>query len=49
MKVAAYHSAKPGIRVHHNESNCTEGNNIETYNRQGGTGGLPLCSHCQRM
>ncbi len=48
-KVAAYHSAKAGTKVHHNNNQCTEGNNIESYNRRSGTGGLPLCSHCQRL
>lgn len=49
MKTQPFHSAKPGTRVHHNESKCTEGNNIESYNRRSGTGGLPLCAHCQRL
>jgi len=49
MKVSPFHSKKPGTTVHHNNSKCTEGNNIETYNRVSGTGGLPLCSHCKRL
>ena len=48
-KVSAYHSAKPGTRVHHNDNRCTEGNNIESYNRRSGTGGHPLCDHCRRL
>jgi len=48
-KVAAYHSKKEGTKVHHNHSECTEGNNIETYNKVAGTGGLPLCDHCKRL
>jgi hypothetical protein len=48
-KVPAYHSAKAGTKVHHNNNKCTEGNNIETYNLRSGTGGLPLCDHCKRL
>ena len=48
-KVPPFHSKKPGTTVHHNNDSCTEGNNIETYNRVPGTGGLPLCSHCRRL
>lgn len=35
--------------VHHNNSACTERNNIEPENVVNGTGGLPLCSHCKRL
>ena len=35
--------------VHHNDTQCTEGNNIEAENRRDGTGGKPLCSHCERL
>lgn len=48
-KVSPFHSAKPGTRVHHNDNRCTEGNNIESYNRRSGTGGHPLCDHCRRL
>lgn len=49
-KVAAFHSKKPNAsKVHHNNSACTEGNNIETANKVAGTGGHPLCSHCARL
>jgi hypothetical protein len=49
-KVTAFHSKKPGApKVHHNNSSCTEGNNIETQNKASGTGGHPLCSHCARL
>jgi hypothetical protein len=48
-KVAAFHSKLPGTTVHHNDNQCTEGNNIESSNRVSGTGGLPLCSHCKRL
>lgn len=48
-KVPAFHSKKPGTTVHHNNSACTEGNNIEWYNRVAGTGGLKLCHHCATL
>ena len=48
-RVSPFHSKLPGTSVHHNNSKCTEGNNIETYNRESGTGGLPLCDHCKRL
>lgn len=35
--------------VHHNNTRCTEGNNIEPRNRMSGTGGKPLCNHCSRL
>lgn len=46
-KTAAFHSIKQ--TVHHNNTSCTEGNNIETVNKRSGTGGKPLCSHCARL
>ena len=49
MKVAPFHSKKAGTTVHHNNNKCTEGNNIEAYNRRSGTGGHPLCQHCKRL
>ncbi len=48
-KVAAFHSTKPGTTVHHNNSTCTEGNNIERHYLASGTGGHPLCQHCSRL
>lgn len=47
MKTSPFHSAKQ--TVHHNNTSCTEGNNIEHINRRPGTGGKPLCAHCQRL
>lgn len=46
-KVAPFHSVKSN--VHHNNSKCTEGNNIERENKREGTGGKPLCSHCKDL
>ena len=48
-KIAAFHSKLPGTSVYHNDNACTEGDNIESYNRVSGTGGLPLCTHCARL
>ena len=39
-----WHSIKSG--VHHNNTNCNTGNNIERENVRLGTGGKPLCSEC---
>jgi hypothetical protein len=47
--VAPFHSKKPGTDVHHDNNLCTEGNNIESYNRVEGTGGLRLCSACAEL
>ena len=35
--------------VYHNNSKCTERNNIEKENVASGTGGLPLCSRCKEL
>ena len=52
MKTAPWHSKNPNIpvnqRVHHNDTTCTEGNNIESYYKQSGTGGYPLCNSCAK-
>jgi hypothetical protein len=32
--------------VHHNNTECNTGNNIETENRRDGDGGKPLCQEC---
>ncbi len=48
-KVAPIHSKKPGTKVYHDESTCTERNNIESYNRVSGTGGLRKCSRCREI
>lgn len=46
--VAPFHS-KRTRDVYHDHNRCTEGNNIESYNRVSGTGNLPKCSHCVRL
>jgi len=49
-KVAPFHSKKKSDRnVYHDNSSCTEGNNIEPQNKVSGTGGRPKCEHCQRL
>ena len=49
-KVAPWHSKAPNDnKVHHDETRCTEGNNIEPRNKASGTGGHPKCSHCRRI
>jgi hypothetical protein len=35
--------------VHHNNTRCTEGNNIEREYLRSGTGGKPLCHHCATL
>lgn len=46
-KVSPFHSKKQD--VHHDNSECTEGNNIERENKESGTGGKPLCQHCKKL
>jgi len=49
-RVSPFHSKLPGTTKYHNNSACTEGDNIESYNRVSGTGsGLTLCDHCARL
>jgi hypothetical protein len=43
-KLFPWHSVKSG--VHHNNTACTTGNNIEIINLRSGTGGKPLCKDC---
>jgi hypothetical protein len=41
----------PSIKqqVHHNDTDCNTGNNIERENVRQGTGGKPLCAECARL
>jgi hypothetical protein len=48
-KVNPFHSKLSGTQVYHDNDRCTVGNNIETYNKVSGTGGLRKCSDCQRL
>ena len=42
-----WHSIKSD--VHHNNTNCNTGNNIERENIRQGTGGKPLCEECKNL
>lgn len=44
-----WYSAKPETDVYHNNTLCTEGNNIETFNVREGQGGKRLCRHCTML
>lgn len=45
-----WHSVKPGTaNVYHDNTRCTEGNNIESYYRRQGTDNRRLCEHCERL
>jgi hypothetical protein len=47
-KVPSFHS-KLQTSVYHNNSACTVGDNIESYNIVKGTGGLRLCDACATL
>lgn len=44
MKTDPWHSINQP--VHHDNTDCNAGNNIETEYRRDGTGGKPLCKEC---
>lgn len=46
-KVSPWHASSSA--VHHNNKNCTTGNNIERGNRRKGDGGKRLCAQCARL
>jgi hypothetical protein len=49
-KVSPWHSSRDSDRkVYHDETKCTEGNNIEDRYRKQGTGGRPKCEHCKKI
>jgi len=49
-KVRPWHSKLILDRnVYHDETRCTEGNNIEPRNRVDGAGGRPKCHHCRAL
>jgi len=45
--ISPWHSAKSD--VHHNNSRCTIGNDIEREYIRNGTGDKPLCSECKKL
>jgi hypothetical protein len=50
MQMSPWHSVKDSDRpVYHDNTECTEGNNIEAENRREGTGNRPKCEHCARL
>jgi hypothetical protein len=49
MRVNPIYSKRPGTDVHHNNNQCTERNNIESYNIKHGTGDYRLCANCKRL
>ena len=46
-QTSPWHSVKQS--VYHDNTKCTEGNNIEPENKRSGTGGKPKCQHCVRL
>lgn len=49
-KVSPFHSKlENDPQVYHDNSACTEGNNIEDKNRKPGTDGRPRCSRCTEL
>ena len=46
-KISPWHSIKSP--VHHDNTDCNTGNNIEKENLRQGTGGKPLCDECKRL
>lgn len=46
-RVRPWHSVNSN--VHHNNTECNTGNNIETENRRRGPGGKRLCKECARL
>ncbi len=47
MRRSPWHSVKQS--VHHDNTECNTGNNIERENLRQGTGGKPLCKECARL
>jgi hypothetical protein len=49
-KISPWHSTRStDPPVYHDESTCTEGNNIEPKYRAAGTGGRRKCERCQKI
>lgn len=48
MKTSTWYSIKT-MDVHHDNTDCNTGNNIESENRREGKGGLPLCTECRGL
>jgi len=49
-KTSPWHSTRESDRkVYHDNTSCTEGNNIESRYKRSGTDGRPKCAHCSRL
>jgi hypothetical protein len=48
-RTIAWHSTREGETVYHDNTSCTEGNNIEKYYFAYGTGNKTMCTHCARL
>lgn len=52
-KVSPFHSSNPNLapekKVFHDESTCTEGNNIEAHYKKSGTDSRPKCKRCREI
>ena len=46
-KKSPWHSIKQS--VHHDNTKCDTGNNIERESMRQGTGGKPLCDECAKL
>ncbi len=46
-KTKAWHAKESD--VYHDNTDCTEGNNIERHNVRPGKGGNRRCKHCKRL
>jgi len=50
VRTSPWHSVRTTDRpVYHDNTSCTEGNNIEQHYRRSGTGGRRQCEHCARL
>lgn len=49
MQKGPWHSKEPETEVYHDNTECTEGDNIESYNLERGKDGLRKCAHCARL
>lgn len=50
MKIAPWHSIRStDPPVYHDESKCTEGDNIQSQYRRPGTGGRRKCKRCSEI
>jgi len=48
-KVSPFHSTAPDARVHHDNDDCPDANDVQLQDRAPGPGGLPLCDKCLNL